>query len=90
MEIIKNPLLLIVKCKSTPLFRWIPDKKYIELYYRAALGKKLNLDNPKTFNEKLQWLKLYDRKEEYSPDITSVAIAAASAWSEYTGTGISI
>lgn len=66
MEIIKNPLLLIVKCKSTPLFRWIPDKKYIELYYRAALGKKLNLDNPKTFNEKLQWLKLYDRKEEYS------------------------
>jgi len=26
------------------------------------IGKKLNLKNPKTFNEKLQWLKLHDRK----------------------------
>lgn len=30
------------------------------------MDKKLNLDNPKTFNEKLQWLKLYDRKPEYT------------------------
>ncbi len=30
------------------------------------MGKKLNLKNPKTFNEKLQWLKLYDRRPEYT------------------------
>lgn len=30
------------------------------------MRKKLNLENPETFNEKLQWLKLYDRKPEYS------------------------
>lgn len=30
------------------------------------MGKKLNLDNPQTFNEKLQWLKLYDRKPIYT------------------------
>ena len=29
------------------------------------VGKKLNLDNPQTFCEKLQWLKLYDRRPEY-------------------------
>lgn len=29
------------------------------------MGKVLDLDNPQTFNEKLQWLKLYDRKLEY-------------------------
>lgn len=29
------------------------------------MGKKLNLKNPQTYNEKLQWLKLYDRKPEY-------------------------
>ena len=30
------------------------------------MNKKLNLKNPQTFNEKLQWLKLYDRKPEYT------------------------
>ena len=30
------------------------------------MNQKLNLDNPQTFNEKLQWLKLYNRKPEYT------------------------
>jgi hypothetical protein len=30
------------------------------------MGKKLNLSNPKKFNEKLQWLKLYDRNPKYT------------------------
>lgn len=30
-----------------------------KLYFKIVLKEKLNLDNPKTFNEKLQWLKLY-------------------------------
>lgn len=38
----------------------------MELYYFLRIGKKLNLKNPKSFNEKLQWLKLYNRKPEYS------------------------
>ena len=37
--------------------RFIPDKLYIRLYYRMRLGKKLNIKNPQTFNEKLQWIK---------------------------------
>lgn len=45
--------------------RWIPDKLYLRLQYYFYMGKKLNLRNPKTFTEKIQWLKLYDRKEEY-------------------------
>ena len=44
----------------------IPDKLFLKLKYRHILGKKLNLNNPKTFNEKLQWLKLYDRNPEYT------------------------
>lgn len=43
----------------------IPDKTYLEILYFLKTGKKLNLKNPRTFDEKLQWLKLYDRKEEY-------------------------
>lgn len=42
------------------------DEKYVRLKYRLAMGKKLNLDNPQTYNEKLQWLKLHDQHSEYS------------------------
>ena len=41
------------------------DKKYIKKEFYYKMGKVLDLDNPQTFNEKLQWLKLYDRKLEY-------------------------
>ena len=44
----------------------LPDKLYLKIQFRTIMGKKLNLRNPKTFNEKLQWLKLYDRKPEYT------------------------
>jgi len=40
----------------------IPDKAFLKIQYRANMGKKLNLKSPKTFNEKLQWLKLNNRK----------------------------
>ena len=44
----------------------LPDKLYLKLLYQVRMGKKLNLKNPVTFDEKLQWLKLYDRKPEYT------------------------
>ena len=46
--------------------KWLPDKFYLNLLYQVRMGEKLNLKNPMTFNEKLQWLKLYDRKPEYT------------------------
>ena len=49
--------------KYAPL---IPDKLFLKCFYRKHLNKKLNLKNPQTFNEKLQWLKLYDRKPIYT------------------------
>lgn len=44
----------------------IPDKLYLKFIYKIKIGKSLNLKNPKTFNEKLQWLKLYDRNPLYT------------------------
>jgi hypothetical protein len=44
----------------------MPDKVYLKLIYRCETGKKLHLANPINFNEKLQWLKLYDRNPDYS------------------------
>lgn len=44
----------------------LPDKVYLKKLYKKRMGKELNLKNPETFNEKLQWLKLYDRNPEYT------------------------
>ena len=43
----------------------IPDELYLRWKWRLVMGYKLPLDNPQTYNEKLQWLKLYNRKPEY-------------------------
>lgn len=40
---------------------WIPDEMYLRIIYWLNLRKRLNLDHPQTFTEKLQWLKLYYR-----------------------------
>jgi len=48
------------------LLRWIPDGVCLRILYYGNMGKTLDLRKPKTFNEKLQWLKLYDRKPEYT------------------------
>ena len=49
------------------LLNWISDRTYLKLRFRAHMGRKLNLKNPTTYNEKLQWLKLYDRNPAYVP-----------------------
>lgn len=42
------------------------DEEYLKRCFKACMGEELHFDNPQTFNEKLQWLKLYDRKPEYT------------------------
>lgn len=44
----------------------IGEKLYLCIFYRRSTGKKLNIDDPKTFNEKIQWLKLHDRNSRYT------------------------
>lgn len=44
----------------------LPDDKYLEMMFYLELEEHLNLKDPKSFNEKLQWLKLNDRKELYT------------------------
>lgn len=51
---------------ATPVGKMLPDSLYLKLLYKTMTGKKLNLKNPQTFNEKLQWLKLHDRKSIYT------------------------
>ncbi len=64
----KTPFLafLLQWLAAHDLLKWMSDKMYIKLIYRFSMGEKLNLENPQTFNEKLQWLKLYDRNPLYT------------------------
>lgn len=47
----------------SPLF---DDKRYLQLLFKLRMGYELDLQNPKTYSEKLQWLKLYDRNPLYT------------------------
>lgn len=65
-EIIKKPSLLFMTLGHRGFFNWMDDKTYIKIVYRITMGKTLNLDNPKSYSEKLQWIKLYDRNPLYT------------------------
>ncbi|PGL72698.1 ATP-grasp fold amidoligase family protein [Bacillus sp. AFS055030] len=45
--------------------RILPDSLYIQIYYFAQFKKFCNLHQPRTYNEKLNWLKIHDRNPEY-------------------------
>lgn len=48
------------------LYKNLSDKEYLERLFPLRVGYELNLDNPKTFNEKIQWLKVYDHNPIYT------------------------
>lgn len=54
------------RAKYWDLTNALSDKTFIKIEYRNRMRKKLNLKTPQTFNEKLQWLKIYDRKPIYT------------------------
>ena len=57
---------IIRKLGEFGLLKWVPDKIYLNWLFKIKFGRKINFDNPQTFNEKLQWLKIYDRKDIYT------------------------
>ena len=63
---LKNPGKMIKPMAMRGWLKWMPDRVFLKLAYRGETGKKLNLKKPVLFNEKLQWIKLYDRRPEYT------------------------
>lgn len=52
--------------RSRGFYSWVSDDRFLKQLYFERMHCTLNLENPKSFNEKLQWLKLHDRKPEYT------------------------
>ena len=59
---------------ANTLGRAIPDEPYLKWQYRRKTGKKLHLDPPVTFNEKLQWLKIHDHNPLYTTLVDKIAV----------------
>lgn len=66
-SVLKYPELLLLKplVKFSKLFS---DELFVKLNFKLRMGQKLSLRNPKTYNEKLQWLKLY----YHNPELTKM------------------
>ena len=56
------------------LLQMLPDSLYLRWSYARHMKKKLRLNNPQTFNEKLQWLKLHNRRPEYTRMVDKYAV----------------
>lgn len=65
-ELIKSPkqFRLTLLNHIAPLIK--DDELFLRIKWNICMNYSLNLNNPQTFNEKLQWLKLYDRKPLYT------------------------
>lgn len=55
------------------LLRMMPSTTFLKRLYKLKMGKTLNLDSPTTYTEKLQWLKLHDRRPEYTTMVDKYA-----------------
>ena len=60
-----HPTRFLVRLDQKGLLR-LKDEKYLQWLFAWRLGYKLDLDNPRTFNEKIQWLKLNEKKSYFS------------------------
>lgn len=53
---------------------WIPERIYLKWLFRLKTGNRLDLIHPQSFGEKIQWLKLYNRKPEYTEMVDKIAV----------------
>lgn len=61
-----HPSLLVSALGHRIYLNWLSDEMYLKIIWWVRYRKRLEVNNPCTFNEKLQWLKLYDRRPEYT------------------------
>lgn len=69
-----NPIIRFGYLSKIGIFNSMPDEEYLKRRYKLTFNKELDLENPQTFNEKLQWLKLNDRKPEYTIMVDKYAV----------------
>lgn len=74
MKVLTEPWQLITWLNQSKIGHLIPDKMMLKALYHTRCDEKLNLNNPRSFNEKMQWLKLYDRQPMYTKMSDKLAV----------------
>jgi len=74
LNFIHNPGLRFSYLTELGLTRHLSDESFIKKQFKYTMGYDLDLENPKTYNEKLQWLKLFDRKSAYTVMVDKYAV----------------
>ena len=65
IDYVSHPYKILYALNNRKII-YLTDKTFLKIRYRCTFNEELNLKEPKKFDEKLQWLKLYDRKEIYT------------------------
>ena len=73
-SLISNPRKILIYMNSLHLLNWIPDEQFLLLLWKARFGTELDLKHPESFNEKMQWLKLYDRNPLHTRLVDKYAV----------------
>lgn len=71
-----TPRIFMKKFESSPIFPLLSDKTALKIQYKNVFLRDLDLENPQTFNEKIQWLKLYNRNPQYTQMVDKYAAKA--------------
>ena len=74
LGLITDPRRIVAFLGGRGFLNWMPDALYLKIAFPTFTGYKLDLKNPKTFNEKLQWLKLYNRNPAYTQMVDKFAV----------------
>ena len=57
---------IFYELENIGLYNRTSDEDYLKKAYEIKVGKELDLNNPQSFNEKIQWLKIHDRNPSYT------------------------
>ena len=74
LRFLKEPDYRFAVLGAHGFYHRMPDDVYLQRMFKIRVGYPLDLDHPRTFNEKLQWLKLHDRKPEYTTMVDKYAV----------------
>ncbi|MFJ7856237.1 glycosyl transferase, partial [Peribacillus frigoritolerans] len=66
IKVIRDPKIAVFYILNSKISRLIPDAYFLKITYKIGTGKKLDLKNPISFNEKIQWLKINNRNPKYT------------------------
>ena len=75
-QIITDPAHRLESLRARGFYNHLSDAEFIRKKFKVRMGYELDLDNPQTFNEKLQWLKLHDHNPLYTTMVDKYAVKA--------------